>query len=256
MKKLLLLIPMLLVGSLHAQEKVEITYSQFAEITDPNIFTVESSSGSGRVSNPDMQKRIIDQFKTPTYSTLTVYNNESLYKPIEKLDNNQTDGFSVRVSFGSGDGTYYNIAENYYLENAELNNKAITIKDTPKTDWIMTRETKKFLGYNVRKAIRKTENGGEIVAWYTTDINMKTGPDKYVGLPGLVLEVIMPFGKPDVDNKRYIQATEVKILEDTKAIEKPKVEKNTMTQDEFAEESKKQFEKMKEMWGQGVDKKD
>ena len=60
MKKLLLLIPMLLVGSLHAEEKVEITYSQFAEITDPNIFSMQTSSGSGSVRNAELEKQIVE----------------------------------------------------------------------------------------------------------------------------------------------------------------------------------------------------
>ncbi len=54
--------------------------------------------------------------------------------------------------------------------------------------WVIINEKKKFLGYNIQKAV--TNYGGRNwVAWFTPDIPINEGPYKFYGLPGLILEI-------------------------------------------------------------------
>ena len=63
--------------------------------------------------------------------------------------------------------------------------------------WEITDETKTLLGFKVQKAIAKDHPfskgssmpGGDAVAWFAVDIPCNSGPEKYWGLPGLILEL-------------------------------------------------------------------
>lgn len=53
-------------------------------------------------------------------------------------------------------------------------------------NWKITDETKKIAGYTCRKAISNLM-GYHFEAWYTEDIPVSAGPEKFDGLPGLIL---------------------------------------------------------------------
>lgn len=63
--------------------------------------------------------------------------------------------------------------------------------------WEITDEVKKIGKYTVRKAITNSfeinSNNdfyyGKAIAWFTTDIPIPSGPARYYGLPGLILEL-------------------------------------------------------------------
>lgn len=63
--------------------------------------------------------------------------------------------------------------------------------------WEITNEEKIINGYKVRKAVTKSfeieeDNEyyyGNAIAWFTEDIPYSTGPGRYYGLPGLILEL-------------------------------------------------------------------
>jgi len=65
-------------------------------------------------------------------------------------------------------------------------------------EWEITDEEKTIGGYTVRKAFLELdpfETGGEqydfgkVIAWFTTEIPIPSGPGRYYGLPGLVIEL-------------------------------------------------------------------
>ena len=55
-------------------------------------------------------------------------------------------------------------------------------------DWEITKETKVILGYQCKKAISKAFKG-DFTAWFTEEIPINAGPEKFHGLPGLILHV-------------------------------------------------------------------
>ena len=58
---------------------------------------------------------------------------------------------------------------------------------TPKLKWKMGAATKEILSYTCMQAEIELD-GKKILAWFTPDIPISIGPDKYYGLPGLILE--------------------------------------------------------------------
>ncbi len=63
-------------------------------------------------------------------------------------------------------------------------------------EWELQDETKEILGYKVQKAISKKHHfdkgsppWGDAVAWFAIDIPCNSGPERFWGLPGLILEL-------------------------------------------------------------------
>ena len=87
-------------------------------------------------------------------------------------------------------------------------------------NWKITDETKEITGYTCRKAISNLM-GYNFEAWYTEDISVSIGPEKFDGLPGLILYVRA--GKME-----YI-AYSIKLLENPVTINKPVFNQKTYT---------------------------
>lgn len=63
-------------------------------------------------------------------------------------------------------------------------------------EWQLLDETKEILGFKVQKAISKRHHfdkgdpsWGDAVAWFAIDIPCTSGPERFWGLPGLILEL-------------------------------------------------------------------
>ena len=80
----------------------------------------------------------------------------------------------------------------------------------------------------------------------------------YNGLPGLILELEIISTKRNADNgfgNVVIKAIEVNEIADMKPIEKPK-DKNVITEKDYKDLSKKEYERYKNMRPESVEKKD
>ncbi len=140
----------------------------------------------------------------------------------------QGGGFRMMTSLMGGGGTFYkNVKTKTIAVDKEFMGKEFLVKDSlPVLKWKMEQETKIIGGYNCFKATAimpasksdfrnfkpkkddvtatKTEDKDKktnfldgveipkeitIIAWYTPEIPVNQGPEKYWGLPGLILEV-------------------------------------------------------------------
>lgn len=98
----------------------------------------------------------------------------------------------------------YNVKPNFVIESKNSDNiikfyeyiggKIYSYDEENKLEWSFHEETKKVLGYTVHKA---TTNYGSRVwtGWYCKDISLNTGPYKFNGLPGAILEITSDDGQ-------------------------------------------------------------
>ncbi|NMH27298.1 GLPGLI family protein [Flavobacterium silvaticum] len=108
------------------------------------------------------------------------------------------------------------------------------VKDTDyKINWQIGKETKTLLGYHCNQAVCQWR-GRSYTAFYTPDIPISSGPYKFDGLPGIILEI----NSEDKEVRiiaRAITRTEEKITN-------PFSEKQTISWQEFLKLYKKKFE--------------
>lgn len=140
---------------------------------------------------------------------------ESLYTEDKELEAPQPAGLVLTIEeTGGADHIYKNTKEKRYVNQSENFGKMFLIKDKLEDlDWKLLNETKTIGEYTCYKAVLKrevmvmedqllvnpSENENnepktelkemEIVAWYTPQIPVNSGPDLFYGLPGLILQV-------------------------------------------------------------------
>ena len=127
---------------------------------------------------------------------------------------------------------YYNNKEKYFIRSND--NSQVKLNDT--LSWNLTSETKEISGYTCYKAtsvdVFTSINGiakNDIVAWYCPKIPVNYAPEKFNGLPGLVLEL-------SIATRSYV-VSEIKFLNEEIKINFPTGK--IITEDENAKEIKK-----------------
>ncbi len=169
-------------------------------------FTMDSASFT-----PDrqaaMNEMISKQFSKEY--TLVFDQQESLYKELAQLDGPSQGGGMVFITMSDASGELYkNTKEKKYTAKRDLLGKEFLVKDELKEiEWKLESETKQIGVYTCYKAtttrtiermVMMGENDDQqpqevrtinITAWYTPEIPVTTGPDRFWGLPGLILEI-------------------------------------------------------------------
>ncbi|MFA7446856.1 MAG: GLPGLI family protein [Weeksellaceae bacterium] len=131
-----------------------------------------------------------------SYYELIVDKNESNWDYIERLRNDQDEKekgmISVSIENNSSGTLYKNIPEGIWVEDTKFDNKDYLIKDNlMEINWTISRESKTILGIKVQKAtaVLDDEYKTKVTAWYAPKLVFRNGPEKFEGLPGLILEL-------------------------------------------------------------------
>ncbi len=129
----------------------------------------------------------------PVQSILKFDNTQSFYqvKQTMKNDNNPNNIFS---GFAGGERKYFQFKDEdlkYYVSEKFGNIYNVKYKSKK---WKLTNQRKIVNGYPCQKAIINTSNGKKIIAWFSKELSFPFGPEKFNGLPGLIIKVIVePF---------------------------------------------------------------
>lgn len=98
---------------------------------------------------------------------------------LDKAGNGKTFNEEILINFPSkGHITYQEFISGSFKRYS----------DEATQNWIISSETKKFLGFKCHKATCYFR-GRKYVAWYTEDIPLSYGPYYFGGLPGLIIEL-------------------------------------------------------------------
>lgn len=139
-------------------------------------------------------KSMIPEFSTAKQQ-LVFAGDESLFSPVAEeediRDEAGQDGNRMvfRMNAGSSE-TYKNYNTATIMELRELGPKKYIIEDTlQKLAWKLSDDTLTLKGYHCKKAIGKSRQGDNVVAWYAEEIASPSGPEQFGGLPGLILQL-------------------------------------------------------------------
>lgn len=160
-------------------EKLERMPEEFREIAlreskIKHLYTLVYSDGLSMYKNNIETKNLNEESSTIT-------KNEEERKIIEDR---------IRVTNSKYEKYYYkNFKEGLMLFNFTNANKNFDGKDKLlEWNWQITNEVKVIDNYNCRKAV-STAFGYDFTAWFTEEIPVNAGPEKFDGLPGLILFV-------------------------------------------------------------------
>ncbi len=195
-------------------------------------------------AQPEMAKFIKNLYKSLDNRTYYLDFNpvSSVFKQKPKLEpgkNTRFSGFRNRV-------LYKDLKTKTFKDFRPMFGENFIVTDTlPDYHWKITGETKKIGQFNVMKAIGteqvKEKNGKkkteEITAWFSPDIPVGNGPQKYWGLPGLIMEL-------HTGNSVYV-LKELLVNPKDKIEIKPPEKGKVLSQEAYEKERKKIFENMR-----------
>jgi len=119
------------------------------------------------------------------------------------------------------------------------------IKDSLRNlEWRITDETREIAGFECRKAVTKICDSVYVVAFYTDQIAISSGPESFGGLPGLILGLAVP--------RLYTTwfATKLELVDPTPAQLNPAQKGKKVNWDQLYVELKKGFKD----WGKEAEK--
>ena len=175
---------------------------------------------------------------------------ESEYKMQEKINNDQSQAGFILAQMTAVDKEplFKDIKERLYLKPYNFG-KAYLVKDSLQDiNWKISKEKEQIAGFDTYKATGVLNDSIPVTAWYTPKISIKDGPDRLWGLPGLILKTEFEMNGAGI----IITATNVAVKDEEIKINKP-TKGQEISEKEFYEEMKALQEKMKEMYGDGVD---
>ncbi|MFV0159251.1 GLPGLI family protein [Empedobacter falsenii] len=237
-------------------QKLEVTYQEALKINPEEYKSTVKYSADGKESTipNDIFAEVLKSATEPKNYLLTIYNNETSYNKIEKLNNRQgTDMFDFDAGNSLKD-LLKNLTTKEYFRNVKIMNKPYIVKDKlTEYNWQLSRETKKINGFDVKKATAIIDSTTTITAWYAPTINVKDGPSMYNGLPGLILEVDIKNSKRKGIESHTIRAIDIKEVPNLKPFDQPK-NKNIITKEEYKALNQKEIDHYKNMNSEGVSK--
>ena len=192
-----------------------------------------------------MEKMIRKQFEKTFVLEFSGY--ESTYTEKAELKEESNSNVKIMMIGGASGELYKSTKEKVFVKSDEsLGKRFLIVDELKKPNWQLIDSTKridKYLCYKAKHIKEITQNDSTIkepvIVWYAPDIPINNGPEKYWGLPGLILEVQQ--GKVSITCKKIeLQHTENLI------IKKPKNGKK-VSEKEFEKIVEKKMKQMQEM---------
>lgn len=182
------------------------------------------------------QKKLLFNETTSSYTNIPMEENPDEQNMVKMM---------MRRYANANNETYVSSIDEKFVEKKDFMGKPFLIKGKPEeTKWKMTGEIKQIMSYPCLKATFE-DSTGVVEAWFTTEINAPTGPEKYGNLPGLILELTIS------KEKRTLTATELNLREvKAEEFKEPK-EGKEVTREEFQKIVKDKMEEMRKSGGFG-----
>lgn len=142
---------------------------------------------------------------------LYIKQNETLYDQLfeskpntEEMKADEEGITTIRRIYATSERMKFVYKKNDEITFKDLiaNRDVVVIEEPINFKWKLINETKKIGSYNCKKA-STFFRGRNYTAWYAEDIALSSGPSKFFGLPGLILEIF------DAEKIIHIHVTKV-----------------------------------------------
>jgi GLPGLI family protein len=139
----------------------------------------------------EQYKKTQPQFKI-LKSTLSFSKDKTYYSPIAETEN--TSAVFSWIPISRHINTVFNdLSMNTSSVQKNVFDEIFLVKDTTRSiKWKITNETREIAGYSCRRANAIIMDSVYVVAFYTDQIPVSSGPETFSGLPGMILGVALP----------------------------------------------------------------
>jgi len=185
---------------------------------------------------------VIEMKKTfPKLVTDIYYLDFTENKTVYKLAKENTD---IKYMWGrkpsETDITVKDVKNNQISLQRDIFEQTYLVKDSLQHyQWKITNETRLIAGFECKKAVTKICDSVYIVAFYTDEITVSSGPESFGGLPGMILGLAVP------RLQMTWFATKVDLKEPTEVMLNPKQKGKSVTWEVY----QKDLNKAMKDWG-------
>lgn len=190
MKQILIAIVFLITSHILFPNKKEIIKSGSVEFEKTiNMHALFRKSGE---SNYESYVNRHPQFLT-LKSTLRFNEHESLFSPNEGEKEAMINSMFPFPFAGRQNQVYTDFSADSRTTAKTLFEQNYLIKDSIRQiDWKLTDEFRDIAGFRCRRANALVLDSIYVVAFYTDEIHVPSGPDSFSGLPGMILTLALP----------------------------------------------------------------
>ncbi len=227
MKRLLFLMSFMLFYSfaLSQENTYQITYENFYELSEDGLaYEFEDKETRDFYKELWTRKKV---FHLLTDKRKGHFSQEHHLEDQKIL--NSSDGAVVSYDSHVAD-LYLNYKEQTWSQPTDIKN-LIVKDDLAKLKWNIDRNASnvpQFFGFKTMKADINDGSGMIITAYYTLEIPISAGPEKYYGLPGLILYLEMRLEEDDPESAIVANIWQAKLVEEVKqSIPSFKIKKRT-----------------------------
>ncbi|MDO5509829.1 MAG: GLPGLI family protein [Weeksellaceae bacterium] len=176
---------------------------------------------------------------------------ESYYKLQERIDNSQRSNVIASQIAQSDKGGLFKdfTASTYKKEYEVMGQNYLVVDNLEALNWSISRETENIAGFETRKATGVMSDSIQIESWFAPKLSIKDGPDRFWGLPGLILKSVFEVR----GMKMSVTAVNVQVREEDIKVTAPTKGKQ-MTMKEFEAEMEAVQERFRKMYEGGVDR--
>lgn len=140
----------------------------------------------------EQYKSANQQFRTYK-SHLSFNKTVALYSSVDTIRDTQASFLGLNSILGQNDTIITNLSNAESIEHKYIFEDLYLVKDTiNKIKWKITSETRDIIGFNCRRANGIMLDSIYVVAFYTEEIHVSSGPQSFRGLPGMILGVALP----------------------------------------------------------------
>ncbi|HET8829755.1 MAG TPA: GLPGLI family protein [Pelobium sp.] len=162
-----------------------------------NVFALIKSSINK--DNEVYMQKYYEQYKTSqpqfvtTKSTLTFSKEQSLFKAAEEDGNPAQTRITMMPGVAQINVVHHNFASGNSTIQKTVFEEVFLLKDSTRyIKWKITDETRTIAGYHCRRANAIVMDSIYVVAFYSDQIAVSSGPESFTGLPGMILGVALP----------------------------------------------------------------